>query len=168
MLHGYVNIFWQMQGVCTFPPYWLISECVFKYMVIFHAWIRYTKWSEIAPGKTCVSSIAARELSSATTPEEEAGGWEGWRAWWRSGEWKSPLQVPREDLPQWQSLPWGTPLRHHPRCQGAQHQSLQVLQIRSATGGVYRALAEKYILLDLYGSGQKHFSRNAKMPYKQN
>lgn len=45
---------------------------MFKYTVIFSACIRCTTISEIAPGITCVSSIAARELSSERRPEEKA------------------------------------------------------------------------------------------------
>lgn len=58
---------------CLYIPIIFISKCVFKYTFIFHAYIRYTKESEIAPGISCGSSIAARELSSERTPEVEAG-----------------------------------------------------------------------------------------------
>lgn len=63
-----------MQDVYRFPLYSLICECAFEYTVIFHVCTRYTTLSKIAPGITCVSSIAARELSSESGPEEKAWG----------------------------------------------------------------------------------------------
>lgn len=108
--HKYLIIFWQIQGVYTFPLYSLICEYVFEYAVIFHACIRYTKWSKIAPEITSVSSLAVREFSSERTPEKEAGGGGGCKT--LKGEDPS-VHMPGNYLPWWQGLAsWGTPLRY--------------------------------------------------------
>lgn len=153
--HKYLIIFWQIQGVYTFPLYSLICEYVFKYAVIFHACIRYTKWSKIAPEITSVSSLAVREFSSERTPEKEAGGGGAVKLW-------------RVKIPQcicqgttyhgdkaWppEGHPWDTPEMP----QG----STSVPASTYCHWGCVAGNNEKWSLLDLCGSVLNHFSQNA-------